>query len=73
MCYHGFIPSDMYMFPGQFFAQTGRLCKVLAADFVFKIPIFGYLASKGGAVPAGREAALQFLREGEVTLDCSTS
>eukprot|EP00656_Telonema_subtile_P027427 TRINITY_DN29514_c0_g1_i2.p1 TRINITY_DN29514_c0_g1~~TRINITY_DN29514_c0_g1_i2.p1 ORF type:complete len:343 (-),score=46.14 TRINITY_DN29514_c0_g1_i2:54-1082(-) len=68
VCYHGFIPSDMYLLPGELYAQTGRLVKVLAADFVFQIPIFGYVARRVGGVPADRGAAMRLLQEGHVVL-----
>lgn len=68
VCYHGFIPSDMYLLPVKLYQQTGRLIKILAADFVFQIPIFGYIASQCGGVPADRGAALRLLQEGNIVL-----
>lgn len=40
----------------------------LVANFVFRIPIFGYLVRLCGGQPASRDAALQQLRDGGVVI-----
>ena len=67
-CYHGFIPLDMYFFHLAVWRHTGRLPMTLVADFVFRIPIFGYIVRLCGGQPASREAALRQLRDGGVVI-----
>lgn len=67
-CYHGFIPLDMYFFQEAVYRLTGRLPRVLVADFVFKVPFFSWIVALGGGVPAGRRAALEQLRRGELVI-----
>lgn len=67
-CYHGFIPLDMYFFQEAVWRCTGRLPRVLVADFVFRIPFFSWMVRLGGGVPAGRRAALEQLRRGELVV-----
>ena len=66
--YHGFIPLDMYFLHEWLYRHTGRLPLTLAADFVFRIPWFGWAARLCGAAPAGREAALGALRAGRLVI-----
>ena len=49
--YHGFIPLDMYFLHEWLYRHTGRLPLTLAADFVFRIPWFGWAAKLCGAAP----------------------
>jgi 1-acyl-sn-glycerol-3-phosphate acyltransferase len=58
----------MYFFHEAVYRHTGRLPMTLAADFVFKIPFLGWLASTCGAAPAGREAALRQLNAGGIVV-----
>lgn len=67
-CYHGFIPLDMYFFQEAVWRMTGRLPRVLVADFVFRIPFFSWLVRMGGGVPASRGAALEQLKRGELVV-----
>lgn len=67
-CYHGFIPLDMYFFHLAVWRHTRRLPMTLVANFVFRIPIFGYLVRLCGGQPASRDAALQQLRDGGVVI-----
>jgi 1-acyl-sn-glycerol-3-phosphate acyltransferase len=67
-CYHGFIPLDMYFFHEYVSRVTGRTPTTLVADFVFRIPIFGYLVRCCGGCPASRRAALEALSKGGLVL-----
>jgi 1-acyl-sn-glycerol-3-phosphate acyltransferase len=67
-CYHGYIPLDMYFFQEAVWRCTGRLPRVLVADFVFRIPFFSWIVRLGGGVPAGRRAALEQLLRGELVV-----
>jgi len=68
VAYHGFIPSDVYLLPPQIYFATGRMATILAADFVFRIPIFGYLAQVCGGRNAARSTARQVLSEGGILM-----
>jgi 1-acyl-sn-glycerol-3-phosphate acyltransferase len=67
-CYHGFIPLDLYFFHLAVWRHTGRLPMTLVADFVFRIPVFGYLVRLCGGQPASHEAALRQLRDGGIVI-----
>ncbi len=62
--YHGFVPVDMYFLHEWIIRNTGRQPTTLAADFVFRLPLFGYFAQLCGAAPAGRKVALEALKAG---------
>lgn len=62
--YHGFVPVDMYFLHEFIHRTTGRIPTSLIADFVFRIPIFGYLVRCCGGVPASRQKALEALKAG---------
>lgn len=66
--YHGFVPLDMYFMHEWIHRNVGRLPTTLAADFVFRIPLFGYFARLCGAVPAGRQVALEVLKAGGLVI-----
>ena len=66
--YHGFVPIDMYFLHEWIQRTTGRLPTTLCADFVFRIPLFGYLCRVCGAVPASRENAMAALRAGAIVV-----
>ena len=66
--YHGFVPVDMYFLHEWIQRTTGRLPTTLCADFVFQIPVFGYLCRMCGAVPASRENAMAALRAGAIVV-----
>ena len=48
--------------------MAGRIPTTLVADFVFRIPIFGYLVRCCNGVPASRRRALKALGEGGLVL-----
>lgn len=62
-CYHGFVPLDMYFFHEWVHRATGRIPTTLVANFVFRLPLFGWLVRLCGGVPASRANALKALRE----------
>ena len=66
--YHGFVPVDMYFLHEYIHRVTGRLPTSLVADFVFRIPIFGYLVRACGGVPAWSAAALAALQAGRIVV-----
>ena len=66
--YHGFIPLDIYFLHEWIARTTGRTPTTLAADFVFKIPLFGYFCRLCGGAPAGRKVALRALELGGLVL-----
>jgi len=68
VCYHGFIPSDMYLLPPRIYMETGRIVTVLAADFVFTVPVIGHILRACGGRPASRLAAAKVLSEGGIML-----
>ena len=61
--YHGFIPVDMYFLHEYIHRVTGRLPTTLAADFMFKIPIWGYLCRACGCARKPSER-VRGLKEG---------
>ena len=67
-CYHGFVPVDMYFLHEWVHRHTGRVPTSLVADFVFRIPFFGYLCRACGGVPASRTRALEALKAGGLVI-----
>ena len=62
----GTIPVDGLMTAVSIRDHTGRFLRPLGADLVFKLPIVGDLARKGGATLACNEDAERMLRGGEL-------
>jgi 1-acyl-sn-glycerol-3-phosphate acyltransferase len=62
--YHGFIPLDMYFFQEYTLRNIRKDSIVMVADFVFNIPILGWIIKHGGGVPANGEVALKHLQNG---------
>ena len=62
----GTIPLDGLMTAVSIRDHTGRFLRPLGADLVFKLPIIGDLARKGGATLACNDDAERMLREGEL-------
>ena len=58
----------MYFLHEYIHRVTGRLPTTLAADFMFKIPIWGYLCRACGCVPANRQNALEALKKGGLVM-----
>ena len=62
----GTIPVDGMMTAVSIRDHTGRFLRPLGADLVFRLPIIGDLARKGGATLACNEDAERMLRGGEL-------
>ena len=62
----GTIPVDGLMTAVSIRDKTGRFLRPLGADLVFRLPIVGDLARKGGATLACNEDAERMLRGGEL-------
>ncbi|HVK28663.1 MAG TPA: lysophospholipid acyltransferase family protein [Nocardioides sp.] len=62
----GTIPIDGLMTMVSIHDQTGRHLRPLGADLVFRLPVVGALARKGGATLACNEDAERMLRGGEL-------
>ena len=62
----GTIPVDGLMTMVSIHDHTGRHLRPLGADLVFKLPVVGALARKGGATLACNEDAERMLRGGEL-------
>ncbi len=62
----GTIPVDGMVTAASIRDHTGRFLRPLGADLVFKLPIIGDLARKGGATLACNDDAERMLREGEL-------
>ena len=62
----GTVPVDGLMTAVSIHDHTGRFLRPLGADLVFKLPIVGDLARKGGATLACNEDAERMLRGGEL-------
>ncbi len=62
----GTVPVDGLMTGLSVHDQTGRFLRPLGADLVFRLPVIGDLARKGGATLACNEDAERMLRGGEL-------
>jgi 1-acyl-sn-glycerol-3-phosphate acyltransferase len=62
----GTLPIDGLMTGVSIHDHTGRFLRPLGADLVFKMPVIGELARKGGATLACNEDAERMLRGGEL-------
>ncbi|MBS4752019.1 1-acyl-sn-glycerol-3-phosphate acyltransferase [Nocardioides sp. zg-ZUI104] len=62
----GTIPVDGLMTLAAVYDHTGRHLRPLGADLVFRIPVVGAMARKGGATLACNEDAERMLRDGEL-------
>jgi 1-acyl-sn-glycerol-3-phosphate acyltransferase len=62
----GTVPLDGLVTAVSIRDHTGRFLRPLGADLVFKLPIIGDLARKGGATLACNEDAERMLRDGEL-------
>ena len=62
----GTVPIDGLMTVVTIHDHTGRFLRPLGADLVFKMPVVGELARKGGATLACNEDAERMLRGGEL-------
>jgi 1-acyl-sn-glycerol-3-phosphate acyltransferase len=62
--YHGYIPLDMYFFQEYALRCIRKDTMVMVADFVFQIPLIGYIIELGGGVRANPAAALEHLSKG---------
>ena len=62
----GTLPVDGLITAGSIHDHTGRFLRPLGADLVFRLPIVGDLARKGGATLACNEDAERMLRGGEL-------
>jgi 1-acyl-sn-glycerol-3-phosphate acyltransferase len=62
----GTVPVDGLMTGVTIHDHTGRFLRPLGADLVFKMPVIGELARKGGATLACNEDAERMLRGGEL-------
>src|SRR5690348_17783187 len=61
----GTLPVDGLMTGLMIHDHTGRHLRPLGADLVFRLPVIGQLARKGGATLACHEDAERMLRGGE--------
>eukprot|EP00947_MAST-08B_sp_MAST-8B-sp1_P005217 g5217.t1 len=68
VCYHGFIPLDMYFFPELVMRVTGRRPMTCVADFVFKVPFLSWMVKVGNGIPANRKQTLEELRKGGLVI-----
>uniref|UniRef100_A0A8D2JPG1 Phospholipid/glycerol acyltransferase domain-containing protein n=1 Tax=Sciurus vulgaris TaxID=55149 RepID=A0A8D2JPG1_SCIVU len=64
--YHGAIPIDFYYFMAKIFIHKGRTCRVVADDFVFKIPGFSLLLDVFCALHGPREKCVESLKSGHL-------
>ena len=62
--YHGYIPLDMYFFQEHALRNIRKDAMVMVADFVFNIPLLGYIIELGGGVRANPVDALAHLKRG---------
>jgi 1-acyl-sn-glycerol-3-phosphate acyltransferase len=62
----GTVPVDALMTMVAVHDHTGRFLRSLGADLVFRMPVVGELARKGGATLACNEDAERMLRSGEL-------
>ena len=62
----GTVPVDGLMTAVSIHDHTGRFLRPLGADLVFRLPVVGDLARKGGATLACNEDAERMLRGGEL-------
>ena len=62
----GTVPIDGLMTGVMVHDHTGRFLRPLGADLVFRLPVVGDLARKGGATLACSEDAERMLRDGEL-------
>ena len=62
----GTVPVDGMMTAVSIHDHTGRFLRPLGADLVFRLPVIGDLARKGGATLACNEDAERMLRGGEL-------
>ena len=62
----GTVPLDGLMTAVSIRDHTGRFLRPLGADLVFRLPLIGDLARKGGATLACNEDAERMLRDGEL-------
>ncbi|MFA5891813.1 MAG: lysophospholipid acyltransferase family protein [Actinomycetota bacterium] len=62
----GTLPLDALMMRLGVFDATGRHCRLLAADFPFRLPFVGQLARKSGNTLACNEDATRLLKGGEL-------
>ena len=62
--YHGFIPLDMYFFQEYALRNIRKDSMVMVADFVFQIPLLGWVIEMGGGVRANPVAAMEHLKRG---------
>ena len=62
--YHGYIPLDMYFFQEYALRNIRKDAMVMVADFVFEIPLLGYIIDVGGGVRANPKVALEHLKRG---------
>ena len=62
--YHGAIPIDFYYFMAKIFIHKGSTCRVVADDFVFKIPGFSLLLDVFCALHGPRERCVEILKSG---------
>jgi 1-acyl-sn-glycerol-3-phosphate acyltransferase len=62
----GTLPADALMTRLDVFEQTGRHCRELGADLVFRSPVIGHLSRKTGATLAKGDDADRLLERGEL-------
>jgi 1-acyl-sn-glycerol-3-phosphate acyltransferase len=62
----GTLPADALMTRVDVWHQTGRHCRELGADLVFRTPLIGHLGRKTGVTLATGEDADRLLRAGEL-------
>ena len=62
----GTVPVDGFVTAWSIHEHTGRFLRPLGADLVFRLPLVGDLARKGGATLACNEDAERMLRGGEL-------
>ncbi|NXG12564.1 TMM68 protein, partial [Sakesphorus luctuosus] len=64
--YHGATPVDCIYFMARLLMTTKRHCRVVADNFVFRIPGFKLLLDVHGVIPGPREACVSTLKKGHL-------
>jgi 1-acyl-sn-glycerol-3-phosphate acyltransferase len=65
---HGVIPFHAYLLIKQIFFKLGRIPRMLAAKFLFQIPVLRNLFMQGGALDANHRNAKAVLKRGELAM-----
>ncbi len=64
--HHSLATYDGFLIGGAIWEQTGRMCRALGDDTIFRVPGLADFATRAGIVPASPEAGERLLREGHL-------